>query len=346
MGKIKFEKFIQEARLRSPLEGFKEVAQQIEVRKDPLTGWRCRINVARAKRPKQTPTKTTELDKLIEGSKAKCFFCPRNIENSTPMFAEGLPDRIKVGSACLFPNLFPFGGFHAVGVFSGDHYLELNQFTPKLLEDCFKTCLKYFELVHEKHPQIKYWYINWNHLPPGAASIIHPHVQITAESESSPYLQELVEKSKSYYEQNGSNYWSDLAEAEKASRERFIGEIGSVNWLASFAPQGNREVLAVLSGTSSLAEFGKRGLSEFCGGLSKILKGYHALGVQSFNMGTFSGPCDEDLSDFYLLNARLVSRPNLAPFYTGDKGFMEIFYKEPIVETMPEDMAEELRAHF
>lgn len=64
------------------------------------------------------------------------------------MFAEGLPDRIRVGDAWLFPNLFPFGGHHAVGVFSKDHYLELNQFTSKLLEDCFKGCLKFFELVH------------------------------------------------------------------------------------------------------------------------------------------------------------------------------------------------------
>ncbi|MDI6883863.1 MAG: hypothetical protein QMD00_01800 [Hadesarchaea archaeon] len=346
MGKIKFEKFIQKAKLRSPLQGFREVVQHIEVRIDPLTERRCRINVERAKRPKQTPTETADFDKLIESSRAKCFFCPQNIEKSTPMFAEGLPDRIKVGSACLFPNLFPFGGFHAVGVFSGDHYLELNQFAPKLLEDCFKTCLRYFRLVHKKHPEIRYWHINWNHLPPSAASIIHPHVQIMADSEPSPYLRELVEKSESYRKQNDSNYWPDLVKAEKANGERFIAKTGAITWLTSFAPQGNREVLAVISDTSSLAEFEKHGLKEFCMGLSKILKGYHALGVQSFNMGTFSGPCDKDLSDFYLLNARLTSRPNPTPFYTSDKGFMEIFHEEPIMETMPENLAKRLRAHF
>ncbi|MDI6642982.1 MAG: hypothetical protein QMD95_02905 [Candidatus Hodarchaeaceae archaeon] len=346
MGKIKFEKFIQKAKLRSPLQGFRKVVQHIEVRIDPLTERRCRINVERAKRPRQTPTETADLDKLIESSRAKCFFCPQNIEKSTPMFAEGLPDRIKVGSACLFPNLFPFGGFHAVGVFSGDHYLELNQFAPKLLEDCFKTCLRYFRLVHKKHPEIRYWYINWNHLPPGAASIIHPHVQIMADPEPSPYLQDLIEKSKSYRERNGSNYWLDLIESEKSEKVRFIGESGPVCWLASFAPQGNREVLAIFSGTSSLTKLEKHGLSKFCGGLSAVLKGYHALGVQSFNLATFSGPCDEDLGDFYLLNAKLISRPNPAPFYTSDNGFMEKFHQEPVIESMPEDLARGLRAYF
>ncbi len=346
MGNIKFEKFVQEARLRSHLRGFQEVAQQIEVRKDPLTGHRCRINVERTKRLKQTATKTTGLNKLIKSSRAKCYFCPENLEKSTPKFAEGLPDRIKAGNACLFPNLFPFGRFHAVGVFSEDHYLEPGQFTPKLLEDCFKTCLKYFELIHKKHSKVKYWHINWNHLPTGAASIIHPHVQIMADPEPSPYLQEILEKSRGYRERNGSNYWSDLVEEEKAGGERFIGETGPVNWLASFAPTSTREVLAVCSNTSSLAGLEKHGLGEFCKGLSKILKGYHELGVLSFNMGTLSGPCDEELSDFYLLNVRVISRPDPAPFYTSDKGFMELFHKEPIIEVMPEDLAEKLRAGF
>ena len=342
--KIVFEKSIQEAKLRSPLQGFRQVGQKIEVRKDPLTGRQCRMNIERAKRPRQAPSKTAELYRLIEGSKAKCFFCPDNIEKMTPMFAEGLPDRIRVGKSCLLPNLFPFGGFHAVGVFCGDHYLKLNQFTPKLLEDCFEGCLNYFELVHEKHPEIKYWYINWNHLPPGAASIIHPHVQILADSTPTPYLRELIEKSEAYRDRNGSNYWSDLVEVEKTGKHRFIGKTGSVYWLASFAPQGNKEVAAIFSDISSLAGLKGRRLGEFCRGLSSILKGYHATGVQSLNMTTFSGPCDEDLSDFYLLNVKLISRPDLTPFYTSDNGFMEKFHQEPVIETMPEGLAEKLRA--
>jgi len=344
--KIKFEKFIQEAKLRSPLNGFRQTTQRIEVRKDPLTGRQCRINIERAKRPKQTRTKMAEFDELIDSSKAKCFFCPKNIEKTTPMFTEGLPNRIWVGKACLFPNLFPFGKYHAVGVFSGNHRLGLNQFTPKLLEDCFKACLRYFGLIRAKHPEIRYWHINWNHMPPGAASIIHPHAQIFADSGPTPYLRELIERSKAYHDNNGGNYWSDLARAEKANKSRFIGKTGSVYWLASFAPQGNREVTAIFSDASSISGLKERGLREFCTGLSSVLKGYHAVGVQSFNMATFSGPCNEDLSDFYLLNAKLISRPDPAPFYTSDNGFMEKFHQEAVIETMPEALAGKLRRYF
>ena len=313
---------------------------------DPLTKRRCRINIERAKRTKQARAETAELKEVIKRSRAKCFFCPENIEKATPMFPEGYPNRIRIGTACLFPNLFPFGGFHAVGVFSGDHYLGLDQFAPKMIKDCFKACLEYFEQVHAKRKEIKYWHINWNHLPPGAASIIHPHVQIMADPDPSPYLRELVEKSKSYHDRNGSNYWSDLVEAERANGARFIGKTGSMNWLASFAPQGNREIMAVFSGVSALANLKRRGLEELCDGLSRILKGYHAIGVQSFNMATFSGPCDEDLSDYYLLNMRLISRPNPISFYTSDNGFMEKLHHEPVIEAMPETLTEKLRGFF
>jgi galactose-1-phosphate uridylyltransferase len=343
---IKFEKFMEEAKLRSPAEGFREVVQHIEVRKDPLTGRKCRINVDRAKRPKQTTCDTSDFDKIVEKSKAKCFFCPEHIEKSTPMFAEGLPDRIKEGSACLFPNLFPFGGYHAVGVFSADHFLEANHFTPKLLEDCFKTCLKYFELINQKHSEVRYWHINWNHMYPAAASIIHPHVQIIAEAEPSSNLHDLLDQSKSYHKRVGRNYWSDLVSSEKAVGERFIGETGHVTWLSSFAPQDNREVVAVFSGTSSMVGLENHSLHDFCRGLSKVLKGYYEACVRSFNMGVLAGPCDEDIKDHYLLNARLVSRPTPAPFYTSDKGFMELFHREPVIETMPEDLAKCLRPHF
>ncbi len=313
-----------------------------------MTGELCRINIERAKRPKQAPTpaQCLELAELIGGSEAKCFFCPDNIEKMTPMFAEGLPDRIKVGDAFLFPNLFPFGGYHAVGVFSKDHCLKLDQFTPKMIEDCFKACLQYFELIHERHEEIKYWHINWNHLPPSGASIIHPHVQIFADSRPTPRLQKFIDGSKAYHRRNKSNYWSDLVDAERSNKERFIGKIGQTAWLTSFAPQGNKEVTAVFSSTSSLDGLCNRGLSGFCEGLSSILEGYDSMGVQSFNFSTFSGPCDQDLSKFYLLNARIISRPNPAPFYTNDNGFMERFHQEPIIETMPEDLAKELRARF
>ena len=349
MDKIAFEKVVREAELLSPLLGFKPAVHPIEFRKDPLTNRWCRINIERAKRVKQAKAKgTMDLTKIVEESRTKCFFCPENLEKTTPMFPDYFPvRRMKVGAACLFPNLFPFGEFHAVGVFSGDHYLPPDQFSPKLLEDCFRVCLEYFKFIYSKCPDIKYCMINWNCLPPAAASIIHPHVQILADYKPTPQVNELIKASMEYHNRNESNYWLDLIETERKNGERWIGETGSVAWLTSFAPQGNREVMAIFSdGVSTLIRMSESNLKGFCEGLSKVLKGYHEMGVGSFNMSVFSGPNDRDLSDYYLLNAKLISRPNFEPFYTGDDGFMEKFHHEPIIEARPEDIAEKLRNYF
>jgi len=342
---IKFEKFVQDAKFRNPLEGFKETSQQIEVRVDPLTGRRCRINVERAKRPKQAAV-CPDIGDVIQKSRPKCFFCPENIEKVTPMFAEGMPDRIKVDKACVFPNLFPFAGFHAVGIFSGDHCLAFDMFTPDLIEDCLQAALQYFKLVQERHPEIKYWHINWNNLPPGAASIIHPHIQMIADAEPTLYLKELLERSKEYHKENGTNYWEDLVKIEKDSGERYIGQKGSSYWLSSFSPRGNKEITAVVKGTSSLAGLEKSGLGDLSTGLSAILGGWQELCVQSFTMSTFSGPSDNDDSDFYWLNARIIARPNMTPYYTNDAGFMERLHAEPVTDTVPEHLAKELQKYF
>jgi len=348
MAKLIFEKLTREAEFLSPLLSFTPTVHTIEFRKDPLTQRWCRINMERAKRVKQTKARdSTDLLKIAEESRKKCFFCPENLERMTPMFPGYFPaGRMKAGSACLFPNLFPFGEFHAVGVFSEEHYLPLDRFSPKVLENCFKLCIDYFRAVYEKRPDVKYCTLNWNYMPPAASSIIHPHVQILADYKPTRQVVELMEASKMYYERSGSNYWLDLIEAERGG-ERWIGETGCVAWLTSFAPQGNREVLAIFSsGVSTVIRMKDSDLTDFCEGLSRILKGYHTIGVESFNMSFFSGPNDDDLSEYYLLHAKLVSRPNLEPFYTCDDGFMEKLHGEPVIEAKPEDTAERLRSCF
>ena len=52
-GKITFVKETREAKIRSPLQNFEEVKQQIEYRRDPITNHFSRINTLRAERVKQ-----------------------------------------------------------------------------------------------------------------------------------------------------------------------------------------------------------------------------------------------------------------------------------------------------
>jgi galactose-1-phosphate uridylyltransferase len=81
---------------------------------------------------------------------------------------------------------------------------------------------------------------------------------------------------------------------------------------------------------------------KLCDGLSRILKYYHKIGIESFNMVIFSGPLDKELR-YFNLNLKIISRPCLKPIYTNDSGFMERIHYEPIIETKPESLAKELR---
>jgi UDPglucose--hexose-1-phosphate uridylyltransferase len=311
---------------------------------------RCRINIDRAKRPKQLSTGKGELAQFFKSSRAKCFFCSENIEKMTPTLAGKMPERTKVGESWLFPNLFSFAGFHAVAVFSSDHHLELNQFASELIEDCFKASFEYLKLIKAHHSEVRYWSINWNYMSPAAASIVHPHLQVIADPNPSQYVLQFLDASKSYYERERGNYWRDLMEVEEHKGERFIGRIGSVNWLVSFATQGsargNRKVQGIFSNISSLAQLGEKELDELSTGLYFILRGYYSCRVKSLNMATFSSSCDDDLSDFFLLNVSLILRPSPAFLYVNDNSFMETFHREPIAETIPEDLSRELKRSF
>lgn len=335
---MEFRKDIQEARFKSPLKGFEEVVQTIEVRYDPLTGRKCRINVERAKRPKQIPKDKGEIKTLVKSSQENCFFCSERLESSTPKFPDGLPERIRVGEACVFPNLFPFGGLHGVGIFSSKHFMTLDEISPKLIEDCFSASLQCFELFHKRMPELKFWYINWNNLPPGAASIVHPHLQILADRSQTSFLKELIERSRDYYMRTGENYWKELVQEEKRLGERYLGKTGRIHWLTTFAPSGNREVMGVVEDVSSLSGL-REMLGDFSNGLHRILKGYNELGIWSITFTTFSGPAGEPIEEFYWLNTKMISRPYPFPFYVSDCGFMEKFHDETVIETLPEDIS-------
>ncbi len=63
-------------------------------------------------------------------------------------------------------------------------------------------------------------------------------------------------------------------------------------------------------------------------------------------MGIYSAPLGRNISDYFLVNLKIVSRPNLKTLYAADKGFMEILYNENIVSTVPEEVCEDLKRYF
>ena len=115
--------------------------------------------------------------------------------------------------------------------------------------------------------------------------------------------------------------------------------------IASYAPQGNREVQIIFREISNLAELTEPEIIDFADCVIRLLYGYKQMGINSFNLSTFSAPLGERL-DHYSLHAKLISRPVLQPFYRNDTGILERLHYEADIEIEPEVVAKELKALF
>ncbi len=109
---------------------------------------------------------------------------------------------------------------------------------------------------------------------------------------------------------------------------------------------GKNEVIGIVTRPiSHFYAFDETLISDFSEGLSKIFFGlWEKRFVRSLNLTIYSGPIDFDVSEYFRVHVKVISRPVLRPFYTGDTAFMENFYAEPIIETAPEDVASDLRS--
>jgi UDPglucose--hexose-1-phosphate uridylyltransferase len=340
---VKFEKNLQETTILTPSTGFKPEIQVVERRKDTLLDRWCRINIERAKRPKVKAGDSSVLE-LVESSRKSCPFCPDRLEANTPKFPESLiPEgRLRVGEAVALPNLFAFAQHHAVVVLTEEHFLPLDRFDAIHIRNGLEASIGYIKAVKERYPRVRFCSINWNHLPTAAASMLHPHFQVIADEAPTRYLYEAFEASRVFHGKHGLSYWSDIVKAEEEILERFIGGFSGSKWYTSFCGFRNNDVVGVVD-ASNLFEMSEATLGDFSEGLSAMLRGYNAIGVQGFNMSMFSGPLDTQ-SRHFSVHARMISRPDVKPLYTTDTGFMERLHDEVIVETKPEDVASKIRS--
>jgi UDPglucose--hexose-1-phosphate uridylyltransferase len=336
------------------LEFPKVVRGQVEYRKDPLTGQQTRINPARARRPKQGEGLDSQFEQVIASSQGGCPFCPERILDKVPRFAPevGKDDgRIFQGDAIFFPNLSPFGDSHAVGVICKEHFLDLDQFTHKMVKDSLVGTQTYIRALR---PEFKFPVFVWNYMPPSAGSIIHPHVQVLVEETPVPELERFLTKASEYYAKTNRNYYADLYEAEKGGA-RWIGENDSVFVLATFAPRGFNEVQFVFKSVASVTDLTEKQIDDFVSALLKVFKGYKsAQSVGSFNIASYSAPARahygpeevKGTSTSYWLVLKLFSRPSPKGVYTNDTGPMERMYDSFVIDSVPEQLAESLKPFF
>ena len=250
--------------------------------------------------------------------------------------------RIRVGEATAFPNLFAFAQHHAVVVLTKTHYQPIDGYEEATIRNAVEASLIYLKSVRKKHPKNLYASINWNHLPTAAASMIHPHFQVIADEAPTLYTSETLKTSKTYLRKHGVNYWDDTAQTEKQLGKRYIADFGETKWYTSYSGLGNNDTVGVTDATN-LLEMTPQTIRDLSRGLTATLRGYHSIGVQGFNMSLFSAPLNKHTS-YYRVHLRIISRPDVKQLYTADTGFLERLHNEVVVETMPEEVAQKIRA--
>jgi len=346
--KLAFIKHYQKSDFHNPMMNNDLDTQDLEIRKDPLTGAQSVFN-ARLEDKVATffgASDTDLIEKLAKESKPRCFLCEDRWKTMTPTYPEDLVPggRISVGEAVLFPNIFPAAQIHAVVRVGSKHYVPLAEFDSKIVADAFQASLELTRYL-SKNERNQYMTINGNYLGPAGASIAHPHFQVVGGDLPFTYLASVFNQSNAYYTSNQTCFWSDLVTAEKNSGERYIGASGPVEWIAAFSPQGTNEIIGVLPERMHFLEMDEEDVRGMASGMVHVLGGYAAMGHSTFNFAVYSGPLGHRDPSFRCF-IRIISRQNVYKNYRTDDYFLQKLLRNELILVRPEVLAENLRKYF
>jgi galactose-1-phosphate uridylyltransferase len=289
---------------------------RLHFRRETLTGLSSRISSERIKRG-------IDRSSPLEFPGDGCPFCGESLFSATPRFPGG--QRILVGESVTFPNLYPFAEWHTVTVISRDHMVRA--FSEKQLADALAGQLESLR-GHDGFPSI-----NWNYLPSAGASLAHPHLQGLVDALPSPLAARYLEGSERYLREQGRTYWDDLREAERAAGRVLVD--GEVLWHASPVPLGEKEIRGVLP-VAHLSDLEPL-IPCLARDLLGILAFYGRLGTRAFNLSLFF---DREGSDRgFSAFCSLIARINPNPLSLSDSAFMERLHLEPVILTLPEELA-------
>jgi UDPglucose--hexose-1-phosphate uridylyltransferase len=288
----------------------------IEYRTENHTGIRTRICPERLKRGIGSPSVP---DYSAEG----CPFCSDLLNTVTPVFSDG--SRINIGESVTFPNLYPFAAYHVVTVITTAHSVQ--KFSERQIIDALSG------QVRALRDQEGYISINWNYLPSAGASLTHPHLQGLSDRLPDTLSAYYLECSIKCLKEQGRRYSDLLKEYEVKGGRSLNGT--RLFWYANPVPIGEREIRCILPLTT-IHEFPSI-IDDFASDLITILGFYRDLGTSAFNLAIFFGN-DED-RDHYSAFCSIISRINPNPLSTSDTAFMERLHLEPVILTLPEELA-------
>jgi UDPglucose--hexose-1-phosphate uridylyltransferase len=327
-------------RLRNPFKDFALDEIPSEIRFDPLTGQTGRIFDLSFK------AEPTDWSGAIQQSREMfCPFCPETLEKSTPLFPEELvPEgRLRIGEATLIPNLVPFDKYAGVAVMTEQHYVAIQDWTAERLKDAFSVSRAFIRRVAEQDPEVNFFSVNWNFMPPAGSSIVHPHLQANCGEVPTNEHRLQMEGCRKYRREHARPFWRDFMETERANRERFIGESGTTFWVLNYVPLGFLpDVWCVFPEHAAMIDLGDEEMAPFLRGLSATLRYFSRIHVSSFNVSIFSVREDED----FRMNARICPRLLPRPIGNSDIAYLQMIHREPFCVKFPESVCEDLRAAF
>ena len=346
---LKYESWRGRAVMLNPFKAFKPDIQEIEYRRDPLTGHIVVIARGRSQYAIKYFVSDRELiEELVRSSEAKCPFCPSAIEEETPKFPpEVLPEgRLRIGNCWAVPALFAHADFNAIIVLGEEHFRPLDGFGKDLLLDGLRAGVEILERAHKAYPSLENGTIIMNYMPPGGSSQIHPHLQVLVTKEPFNKARELLSASLRYYKATSSCFWAELVREEVKRSTRFLNRMGRTYWLVPFAPERRYEVVCVVEGVSSLLELSDEDLAHMADGTSRVLRFYSDMGILAFNMAFLSGPLSGEAGDYFWLNLRICARFGLRKPFLSDFWALPALLDTDEIFEAPEDYANRLRPYF
>jgi galactose-1-phosphate uridylyltransferase len=153
-------------------------------------------------------------------------------------------------------------------------------------------------------------------------------------------LRRSLDAGSGYRARTGRVYHADLVETERSRGERWVGEAGSVAWLAPFTPTGLLgDLAAVFRERATVLDLSDADIADFAGSLVRLLAALAARGLWSFNLCLMPAPFGEG-SDRHWLTAKLLPRIYLNPkLHVSDVAYLHLLLEERFAMLYPEEVA-------
>jgi galactose-1-phosphate uridylyltransferase len=257
-----------------------------------------------------------------------------------------LPEALAVGerlhfeTSTLFPNLYPYGRYSAVSLFDNHHFVEIGTASAPSYYNSICNCRQYLAAVGRSDPDAQYVAITQNHLPSAGGSLVHPHLQVHADTQPTNHMRRLVSTSQRYHARHARHLFGDYLRYEKQNQLRYIGKCGNWEWVAAFAPEGFYELWAILAGQTSLKALAQEDCTALADGICRAQTFYRSLNRNGYNLGLLALEAATSALELRLV---MLVRSNYSPWVRNDHTGYEVMLGDMTTFSSPEETARRAR---